>query len=221
MDIEQAARKYAETGRIDRHLKEQIFWGSLQMVNYVVQKIGDYNNNEDLVQEGRRVLWDLIDKYDPNRSTKYSTFIITYVFYNLKKYLRSTKWAVHTPTYISDILVKESSDNIMEQTVEQIAETHKISIAVAENVKTAAMRNSQSSLDVDWLDDIISSNGDFDEEVFLELALSNLPRDQYTVFQLYIDGYQQQEIAEQLECSTAQVEQLLAEAINKLREQLA
>jgi len=77
----------------------------------------------------------LIDCYDSSNQTEFTTYIITYLFFNMKKFLRANSWFLHTPTYITDLLV-----NIVDPTkpVAEIANEHNITQQQAYNVQLAA-----------------------------------------------------------------------------------
>jgi len=217
METEKIVQRYIQTGRTSRKLKEDIFYSIRRIAPYVLKKMHLPTNNEDLLQESYRIMWDLIDNYDPSKGTKFTTYIITYLFYNIKKYLRANSWFLHTPTYITDLLVKIDDPT---KPVEEIAKEYNITQQQAYNVQLAAKRNSAQSLEEDPID-ISYPFADFDTAVMLELALDTLTPQEYMIFQLTMDGYKQKEIAEQLECTQAYVSRTLANAIAKLKEQLS
>ena len=135
----------------------------------------------------------------------------------MKKFLRANSWFLHTPTYITDLLVKIDDPTKPD---EEIAKEHNITQQQAYNVQLAAKRNSTQSVEEDPVD-ISYPFADFDTAIMLELALNTLNPQEYIVFQLAMDGYKQKEIAEQLECTQTYVSRLLRSAIDKLKQELS
>jgi len=217
MDVEKLAERYIQTNKADKKLKEEIFYTVNGVAPYVLKKMGLPTNNEDLLQEAYRIIWDLIDCYDTSKQTKFTTYMITYLFLNMKKFLRANSWFLHTPTYITDLLVKINDPT---KPVEEIAKEHNITQQQAYNVQLAAKRNSTQSVEEDPVD-ISYPFADFDTAIMLELALNTLNPQEYIVFQLSMDGYKQKEIAEQLECTQTYVSRLLRSAIDKLKQELS
>lgn len=217
MDVEKMVDQYIRTNRSNKKLKESIFYAVKGTAPYVLSRMGLPTNEEDLLQESYRIIWDLIDSYDPTKQTKFTTYIITYLFFNMKKFLRANNWFLHTPTYITDMLVKTDDPN---KPTEELAKELNITQQQAHNIQLAAKRNNTQSIEEDPIDVSYPFN-DFDTAVMLQLALDTLTPQEYIIFQLSIDGYKQKEIAEQLDCTQDTVSRTLKTAITKLKQELS
>lgn len=217
MDVEKLVDQYIRTNRSNKKLKESIFYAVKGTAPYVLSRMGLPTNEEDLLQESYRIIWDLIDSYDPTKQTKFTTYIITYLFFNMKKFLRANNWFLHTPTYITDMLVKTDDPN---KPTEELAKELNITQQQAHNIQLAAKRNNIQSIEEDPVDVSYPFN-DFDTAVMLQLALDTLTPQEYIIFQLSMDGYKQKEIAEQLDCTQDTVSRTLKTAINKLKQELS
>lgn len=217
MDVEKLVDQYIRTNRSNKKLKESIFYAVKGTAPYVLSRMGLPTNEEDLLQESYRIIWDLIDSYDPAKQTKFTTYIITYLFFNIKKFLRANNWFLHTPTYITDMLVKTDDPN---KPTEELAKELNITQQQAHNIQLAAKRNNTQSIEEDPVDVSYPFN-DFDTAVMLQLALDTLTPQEYIIFQLSMDGYKQKEIAEQLDCTQDTVSRTLKTAINKLKQELS
>lgn len=217
MDVEKMVEQYIRTNRSNKKLKESIFYAVKGTAPYVLSRMGLPTNEEDLLQESYRIIWDLIDSYDPTKQTKFTTYIITYLFFNMKKFLRANNWFLHTPTYITDMLVKTDDPN---KPTEELAKELNITQQQAHNIQLAAKRNNTQSIEEDPVDVSYPFN-DFDTAIMLQLALDTLTPQEYIIFQLSMDGYKQKEIAEQLDCTQDTVSRTLKTAINKLKQELS
>lgn len=217
MDVEKLVDQYIRTNRSNKKLKESIFYAVKGTAPYVLSRMGLPTNEEDLLQESYRIIWDLIDSYNPAKQTKFTTYIITYLFFNIKKFLRANNWFLHTPTYITDMLVKTDDPN---KPTEELAKELNITQQQAHNIQLAAKRNNTQSIEEDPVDVSYPFN-DFDTAVMLQLALDTLTPQEYIIFQLSMDGYKQKEIAEQLDCTQDTVSRTLKTAINKLKQELS
>jgi len=217
MDVEKLVDQYIRTNRSNKKLKESIFYAVKGTAPYVLSRMGLPTNEEDLLQESYRIIWDLIDSYDPAKQTKFTTYIITYLFFNIKKFLRANNWFLHTPTYITDMLVKTDDPN---KPTEELAKELNITQQQAHNIQLAAKRNNTQSIEEDPVDVSYPFN-DFDTAVMLQLALDTLTPQEYIIFQLSMDGYKQKEIAEQLDYTQDTVSRTLKTAINKLKQELS
>lgn len=98
-------RKYAQTGKADIRLRNQLAVRNGGLVHYVVHKFfknrPEYQDRkEDLVQEGQLGLFEAIQNFDPERGFKFSTYATWWVKQSCSNYLSDSDPLIHIPAHV-------------------------------------------------------------------------------------------------------------------------
>jgi RNA polymerase sigma-B factor len=194
---------------------------------------------EDLLQVAALGLVSAIDRFDPDREVRFTTFAAATIVGELKRHLRDKAWAVRVPRRLQELgLEAGRAVPILTQelgrapTVDEIAERVG---APAEDVLEAmdAMHAyAADSLDAPTRDDEVARIDTLgDEDASLELveawsslapAVAELPeRERRVLYLRFFRGMTQSEIAERIGVSQMHVSRILAQTLERLRGEMA
>jgi RNA polymerase sigma-B factor len=194
---------------------------------------------EDLTQVAFVGLLGAIDRFDPYRGTSFGSFAIPTILGELKKYFRSTGWAVHVPRGQQEMALhlEQAMREIVARTgrhpnVRELAEYLEVNTEDVLAGLEAGSAHYAMSLDAplapsepDEPDRLIDTLGR-DEDGYalaetaasLSSAIARLPHSERLALSLRLQrGLKQTEIAEELGCSQMQVSRLLRRAAIRLR----
>jgi RNA polymerase sigma-B factor len=198
---------------------------------------------EDLMQVASVGLLGAIDRFDPRRGINFGSFAIPTILGELKKYFRTTGWAVHVPRgqqemalriekAIREIVVSSG----LHPGVRELAEYLEVSteeIVAGLDAGTGhyavSLDAPLATADVDGPDCLIDTMGREDDgyalteaTASLASAIAQLPYCERRALALRLErGLRQTEIAAELGCSQMQVSRLLRRAAERLREMTA
>ena len=235
----QLARRWRHDG--DRQAREQLFVRFLPLARKLA---GRYPNarepREDLVQVASIGLLGAIDRFDPDREIRFSSFAVPTILGELRRHFRDTGWSVHVPRGAQELAqrIDRASAQISTDTgrpprVAQLAEYLEISVEEVLEGLDAGTAHFASSLDapataedLDGVETVGERLGSEDERfglidarLSLAAGLSRLPFLERRALSLRIDSdMKQTDIAAQLGCSQMQVSRLLRRAAGRLRE---
>jgi RNA polymerase sigma-B factor len=235
----QLARRWRHEG--DREAREQLFVRFLPLARKLA---GRYPNarepREDLVQVAAIGLLGAIDRFDPNRETRFSSFAVPTILGELRRHFRDTGWAVHVPRGAQELAqkidrasVQISIDTGRQPPVAQLAEYLEISVEEVLEGLDAGTAHFASSLDapattedIDGIETVGERLGSADEryglvdaQLSLSAGISRLPYLERRALSLRIDSdMKQTDIAAELGCSQMQVSRLLRRAAGRLHE---
>jgi RNA polymerase sigma-B factor len=195
---------------------------------------------DDVLQVAFIGLLGAIDRFDPHRGTSFASFAIPTILGELKKYFRSTGWAVHVPRGQQDMALRteQAANEIVARfgrhpSVRELAEYLEVSTEDILSGLDAGAAHYAMSLDAPLSatepDDparLIDTMGHDDDgyrlaEVTASLseAIGRLPHCERRALSLRVGrGLKQTEIAAQLGCSQMHVSRLLRRAAARLRE---
>jgi RNA polymerase sigma-B factor len=194
---------------------------------------------EDLVQVAMVALIKAIDRFDPGREVKFSTYATATIVGELKRHFRDKGWALRVPRRLQETglrvsrVVSELSQELgRSPTVKEIAErTGLSSEEVVEGMDTVHAY-STTSLDAPIDDEGTSSAQQIGaEDETLEVlegwasvapALRRLPaRERRILYLRFFRGLSQTRIAQELGISQMHVSRLLSRTLRQLREKIA
>ena len=190
---------------------------------------------DDLAQVASIALIKAVDRYDPERNVKFSTFATGTIIGELKRHFRDRGWSVRAPRRIQELYLELGT------TIESLGHGLGRSPMVSELAKATgaseeeiveAMEAGQgyrsASLDAPGaagatLGDSLATEDAaitlVDERSVLDPALASLPARNRTIMRLrFIDGLSQCEIASRVGISQMHVSRLLATSLSQLRE---
>lgn len=198
---------------------------------------------EDLIQVAAVGLLGAIDRFDPSRGINFGSFAIPTVLGELKKYFRSTGWAVHVPRGRQEMALRIDkaireivASSGLRPCVCALAEYLEVSTEEVVAGIDAGTAHYAMSLDAplttaepDDPDRLIDTIGGDDDGYALtettaavSSAIARLPYCERQPLSLRLErGLKQTEIAAELGCSQMQVSRLLRRAAARLRETTA
>ena len=223
----------------DSSLRDQLITENLGLARRLAHRFAHRGQSyDDLAQVASIALIKAVDRYDPERNVKFSTFATGTIIGELKRHFRDRGWAVRAPRRIQELYLELGS------TIESLGHELGRSPTVAELAQaTGAPEESiveaieagqgyrSASLDAPavggaTLGDVLATQDSatalVEERSVLEPALALLPpRNREIVKLRFIDGLTQSEIASRIGISQMHVSRLLATSLVQLREAVA
>ncbi len=192
---------------------------------------------DDLVQEGVVGLLGAIERFDPSRHVKLSTYVVTRIKGAMLDYLRSIDWMPRTLRKKLKAVERARMKFIREEpnvATTKIAEELDINVKEVEIIEREILRNQILSLDKyllsnEEIGDLIPSKDRTpaelyeDEETILKLkeAIDSLTDREKLLLSLYYDeNLTFKEIAQVLSISESRVCQIHSIALSKIRDEL-
>jgi RNA polymerase sigma-B factor len=241
-DADQLLEVYASTR--DPAVRDQILEAYLPLSYHLAQRFRNRGEPmDDLTQVAALAMVKAIERFDPDRGVRFSTFAVPTIVGELKRHFRDRVWAVRVPRRLKDLRVTmaaEISDlgQVLGRspTIAEIAERLGVSEEeVIEVVEAGAAFRTESLTPValDGSDDAADDAGwvaaalavhdrsadlvdDHDE---LRRLLDALPERERTIVYLrFFEGLTQSQIATQVGVSQMHVSRLLQRSLIKLRE---
>jgi RNA polymerase sigma-B factor len=192
---------------------------------------------EDLQQVASVGLVHAIDRFDPDREVRFTTFATVTIVGELKRHFRDKGWSVRVPRNLQEaaLQVNRALGELWQElgrsptTQELAARTH-LSIDEVLEATDAARAYSASSLDAPVAEggatqgELLEASDDPIDvsEAWMEVApaLERLPtRERRIVFLRFFKGMTQSEIAEEIGISQMHVSRLLTQTLARLREE--
>ena len=191
-------------------------------------------SHDDLVQVASIALIKAVDRFEPERGVRFSTFAVKCIVGELKRHFRDRGWAVKAPRRVQELYLElgHDIDRLVQQfgrapTVAELAAAASTTEADILEAIEAGRNYRSSSLDApgqegQTLADLLGSDDAEMESVenrsVLSMALSKLgAQDRLVVRLRFVDGLTQSEIAARLGVSQMQVSRLLAASLQRLR----
>jgi RNA polymerase sigma-B factor len=195
---------------------------------------------EDLVQVANLGLVKAVERYDPTRGTRFTSFAVPTISGELRRHFRGTAWNLHVPRGVQEdaLRVRDAASRLTHRLgrapriSELEAETGLDAEAISEALHARAVQATAS------LDQAVGSAEEGDatlgeligtEDDGFELAerhadvgplLRALPsREREVLFLRFAQDMTQSEIAERIGCSQMQISRILRRTIARLSEQ--
>jgi RNA polymerase sigma-B factor len=224
----------------DRRAREQLFDRFRPLARRLA---GRYTNPheplEDLVQVAYVGLLGAVDRFDPRRGVRFSSYAIPTILGELKRYFRNTGWSAHVPRGAQEMAlrvdrasVQLAADTGRTPSVDELAQYLEIDLEDVLTGLEAGTAHYSVSLDApapgsgdeepQSLGDGLGTGDDgyalVDAKLSLSAAIARLPHLERKALELRIDGdLKQSEVAERMGCSQMQVSRLLRRAQANLR----
>ena len=139
--------RYHRTG--DEHVRAELVARLLPLVRRLARRYGDRDEYDDLVQVASFALLKAIDRYDPSRGVRFSTYAVPTIVGELKRYFRDYCWSVRVPRELHDraIQAQRASERLNAQlgrsaTAAELAEALECSVEdVLEALETASAQH--------------------------------------------------------------------------------
>jgi RNA polymerase sigma-B factor len=227
-------RELARTQRVE--LRDAIVEEHLGLAKHLAGRFA-YRGEpfDDLFQVACLALLKAVERFDPERSTKFNSFAVPYMVGELKRYFRDKGWSVRAPRRIQELYLEMSRQ--VEELTHQLGRPPTVAeIADAMNAPVAAVLEAMEAGRLyrsDSLDHPRDDNGnpppveqEGDEmdhadtrSILIEAVQGLSTADQELIRMRFIDEMSQSAIARRLGVSQMQVSRLLAKSLQQLRAQ--
>lgn len=194
---------------------------------------------DDLIQVASIGLLKAIDRFDPERGVKFSTYAVPTIAGELKRHFRDTGWAMRVPRRLQEraLLLRQIVSDAYQELgrsprVSEIAERAELSDEEVLEAMETIHAHSVDSLDAP-IDDTEGSSpmnvlGVQDETLELLEGWANLApllrrlpeRERHLLYLRFVSGMPQSQIAERLGISQMHVSRLLARTLARLRNEI-
>jgi RNA polymerase sigma-B factor len=221
----------------DRKAREELLVRHRPLARYLARKFtGRGESLEDLEQVASLALLKAIDRLDPDREVKFSTFATITIIGELKRHLRDKGWAVRVPRPIQELAVRVTRvmGSLTQElgrspTIREIAqhvgasEDDVIEAIDASRAYTADSLDAPTSFGDDYspMDTLAAKDDRFESlESWQSVAplIRRLPERQRRILYLrFFEERTQSEIAQELGISQMHVSRLLARTLRSLR----
>ena len=219
----------------DPRLRDEIVASHLGLAHQMARRFTNRGEpHDDLVQVASLALVKALDRFDPERGVRFSTFAVKCMLGELKRHFRDRGWAVKAPRRVQELYLELGHD--IDRLVQQLGRAPTVAELAAETRSTehqvlealeAGRGYRSSSLDVPDQEGqpLVDSIGSVDEDLasvedrsVLIAALAELPdKDQVILRMRFVEGLTQSDIASRFGVSQMQISRLLAASLQKLR----
>ena len=191
---------------------------------------------DDLVQVASLGLIKAIDRFEPGRGTKFTSYAAPTILGELKRHFRDKGWSLHVPRDLQErtLAVSRATETLSKElrrspkvrevaahlgcSVEQVLEAQEAAASYeAASLDAPTMRDGESAALVDMLGDDDSSFELVEDREAIASTWRDLPAVEQRVLQLrFVDDLTQREIGERIGYSQMHVSRLLRRALNRL-----
>ena len=231
---EQAFIEFARTR--DPALRDKLVAAHLGLAHQLARRFVNRGEPyDDLVQVASLALIKALDRFEPERGIRFSTFAVKCIVGELKRHFRDRGWAVKAPRRVQELYLElgHDIDRLSQElgrapTVAELAAAAGTSDDAVLEAIEAGRGYRASSLDApdqegQTLVDLLGSDdaeiGSVEIRSVLSMAIAQLSaRDRLVVRLRFVDGLTQSEIATRLGVSQMQVSRLLSTSLQRLRE---
>jgi RNA polymerase sigma-B factor len=232
-DDQQQFVEFARTH--DKALRDTIVENHLGLAHQMARRFANRGEpHDDLVQVASLALVKALDRFDPERGVRFSTFAVRCILGELKRHFRDRGWAVKAPRRVQELYLElgHDIDRLVQElgrapTVSELAEATRATEHDVLEALEAGRGYRSSSLDVPDPDGqpLVESIGSIDEDLanvedksVLLHALRDLSEKDRLILRLrFVDGMTQSEIASRFGVSQMQISRLLAASLQRLR----
>lgn len=234
--------KYAETR--DPNVRERLVEMHQNLVRFLAGKfINRGEPLEDLVQVGTIGLINAIDRFDPKRGTKFSTYATPTIVGEIRRYFRDKAWSLKVPRRLQELnlAANKAADNLSAKlgrtpTIQEIAQA--VGASEEETLEAMELGNAYETVSLDtklvnegdssplslaeFVGDTDGSLNSLDKFGDLSQAIECLdPREKAIIYLRFFKDMSQTEVAKRLNISQMHVSRLQQKALKRLRELLA
>lgn len=241
-DGEELLVRYHQTG--DRRLRDQAIEWFMPLARRLAARYHRRQEPfEDLVQVACLGLVKAVERWDPARGTRFSSFAVPTISGELRRHFRATAWNLHVPRGVQEdaLRVRDAAGRLTHELgraplVSELCEATDLDAeAITEALHARAV---QATASLDQPSGRVAADGDatlgehvgFEDEGFdlvehsavLESLLRRLPRrEREVLFLRFGRDLTQSEIAERIGCSQMQVSRILRRTLAQLSERAA
>jgi RNA polymerase sigma-B factor len=228
-----------------RHIsRDELIMHHQKLVQYVAARfLGSGETLDDLIQVGNIGLINALDRYDPSKDVKFSTYAMPTIVGEIKRHFRDKTWQVKVPRWLQELSInsRKAQQSLTiklgrSPTVREIAEavgaTEDRTLEALEITHVASTVSLDTRLDAGaggdsaTLMDVIgrSDRGLYEIDAYSDLrrAIGLLEMRERQVIELrFFDDLSQAKIARQMNISQMHVSRLQQRALQRLKSILA
>src|SRR5829696_8617756 len=90
----------------DQDVRAELVARLLPLAKRLARGYGDCDEYEDLIQVASYALVKAIDRYDPGRGLRFSTYAVPTIVGEIKRYFRDCCWSVRVPRELHDCAIQ-------------------------------------------------------------------------------------------------------------------
>jgi len=232
--------EYATTR--DPAMRDQIVEAYYPLAYHLAMRFRNRGESiEDLAQVAALAMVKAVDRFDPTRGLKFSSFAVPTVLGELKRHFRDRAWAVRVPRRLKDLRVTMTAEiselghqlgrsptiaeiaerlGVPEETVIEVLEAG--AAFQTESLNAPSFGGEDASTDTGWVAGALAVHDArieaFDDHDAVRRLLETLPERERTIVYLrFYEGLTQSQIAAQVGVSQMHVSRLLQRGIAQLR----
>jgi RNA polymerase sigma-B factor len=231
--------EYRRTG--DRRIRDELVEAHVGLATYLARRFfGRGEPIDDLRQVALGGLLKAVERFEPERGLKFSTFATPTILGELKRHFRDRGWAIHVPRRVQELHLRIgatisafSQEDGRSPTPTEIAQTTETPIdEVVEAIAVGDLYRLQSldaptsgdSDDSPATGDAVSDREEgfarVEDQELLATLVNRLPsREQHIIYLRFFEERTQREIAAELGISQMQVSRLLAQSLATLHQE--
>lgn len=241
-DAESLFAKYAETK--DPKIRDRLVVMHQNLVRFLAGKFMNRGEPiEDLVQVGTIGLINAIDRFDPGRGTKFSTYATPTIVGEIRRHFRDKAWSLKVPRRLQELNL--SANKAMEAlsqrlgrspTIQEIAQA--VNSTEEETIEAIELGNAYDTVSLDtklpyegesaplslaeFVGDIDGSLDNLERYGDLNQAMDCLDqREKSIIYLRFFKDMSQTEVARKLNISQMHVSRLQQKALKRLKELLS
>jgi len=241
-DAESLFVKYAETK--DTGVRERLVLMHQNLVRYLAGKFMNRGEPiEDLVQVGTIGLINAIDRYDPNRGTKFSTYATPTIVGEIRRHFRDKAWSLKVPRRLQELnLAANKASETLSQRLGRAPIIQEIARAIGaseeETLQAIELGNAYDTVSLDsklthddetaplslaeFVGDTDGSLENLAKYGDLNQAMDRLDqREKSIIYLRFFKDMSQTEVAKRLNISQMHVSRLQQKALKRLRQLLS
>lgn len=238
-DGERLLARYRRTG--DQRMRDRAIELYLPLARRLASRYHRRSDSfEDLVQVACLGLVKAVERYDPERGTRFSSFAVPTITGELRRHFRATAWQLHVPRRVQEdaLRVRDAAARLTHRLEraprvgELSDETGLNAEAIAEALQARAVQ-ATTSLDQPWggqaedgdatlAEQVGADDGGYgtvEQKAAIEQLARSLPRrEREVLFLRFACDLTQTEIADRMGCSQMQISRILRRTLARLGE---
>ncbi|MBI2843469.1 MAG: SigB/SigF/SigG family RNA polymerase sigma factor [Armatimonadetes bacterium] len=240
-ETEDLFRRYTKTR--DPKIRDQLVMMHQNLVRFLAGKFANRGEAlEDLVQVGVIGLINAVDRFDPERGTKFSTYATPTIVGEIRRHFRDKAWSLKVPRRLQELnlAANKAAERLSQKlgrppTIRDIAT--EVGASEEETLEAIELGNAYDTVSLDsklahegesapltlaeFVGDFDGSLQNIDTYGDLKQAMECLePREKAIIYYRFFKDMSQTEVAKRLNISQMHVSRLQQKALKRLRELL-
>ncbi len=240
-ETEHLFRRYIDTR--DRHTRDKLVLIHQNLVRFLAGKFANRGEPlEDLIQVGVIGLINAIDRFDPDRGTKFSTYATPTIVGEIRRHFRDKAWSLKVPRRLQELnlAANKASEDLSQRlghppTIQEIAK--EVGASEEETLEAIELGNAYDTVSLDsklahesesapltlaeFVGDLDGTLQGIETYGDLKQAMESLePREKAIIYYRFFKDMSQTEVAKRLNISQMHVSRLQQKALRRLKELL-